>query len=363
MLSAGNPGHGRAVISATHDIPGGMYNGNLSFKVRNGTVNYNNALNIRSSGNVGIGTTEPSEKLEVNGNAKINGNLIITGNLTGEIEIDSIHVSKIVGLLGENYTLIFPDILNNLVAMEIEGFTLNEKVVMISGPGIETERIIGYHDPDHHNDQPGLSMEFPIVFETSGTDAETLITWFDAPDPPVRNGGIIIRDLAGNETSRWILYEYKPNGYEPGNDGRTRFTVVHDKLPDNLLGAFYDGLFGTDYNINPATDKMVEIELNFTGDYFFPEVEVDNDNRTITLTMDYNEGGDIYGWVRQIVAGTGPKLYLSIIETDLHVPPVESSRKNYFGCFPIKYEHIYGFGLNTKLRARIVISFDWWEQG
>ena len=36
---------------------------------------------IRSSGNTGIGTTTPSEKLEVEGNIRLNGNLFYTGNL------------------------------------------------------------------------------------------------------------------------------------------------------------------------------------------------------------------------------------------------------------------------------------------
>lgn len=308
------------------------------------------------------GTWIDRAKIDNQGNVYFAGNLQLGGNFIGEIEIDSIHVSKITGLLGQNFTLIFPDILNNLVSMDIDGITLTNKVVMISGPGIETERIIGYHDPDHHNDQPGLSMEFPVIFETSGTDAQTLKTWFDTPDPPIHVCSIIIRNLAGDEISRWNLFEFKPDGYVPGNDGRTRFTMVHRLLPDNVMNCQYEGDFGTDYAINPETDKQVQIDGVETGIWFFPKVEVDYANRTITLTMDYNEGGTIDNWVRQIVNGTGSKRDVVIIETNLDIPPVETSRRNYYECFPIKYEHIYGFGLNTKLKARIVISFNWWEQ-
>jgi len=34
----------------------------------------------RSDGNVGIGTTTPSQKLDVNGNTNITGNLTVTGS-------------------------------------------------------------------------------------------------------------------------------------------------------------------------------------------------------------------------------------------------------------------------------------------
>jgi uncharacterized protein (TIGR02145 family) len=66
-FAAGNPGHGRAIISSNHDISAGTYNGNLNFKVRNGTTSYLTALTIRSSGNVGINQPNPSTKLDVNG--------------------------------------------------------------------------------------------------------------------------------------------------------------------------------------------------------------------------------------------------------------------------------------------------------
>jgi len=309
------------------------------------------------------GTWNDMVKFTNQGNAYFAGNLQVGGNISGEFEIDSIHVSKITGLLGENYTLNFPSILDNLVTLLIDGITLNDKVVMISGPGIEIERIIGFHDPEHHNDQPGLSMEFPIIFETSGDDAQTLISWFDTPDPDLHNASVVIKNLAGAETGRWNMTDGKPAGYESGNDGRTRFTLVHDNLPDNVMGCYFEGSFGTEYNINEETDKLVQIDGVETGIYFFPGVEIDNENRTLTFTMDYNEGGPLHDLVLITVVGEGNKRNISVIESDLKVPPVESSRRNYYECFPIRYEHFYGFGLNTKLKARIVFSFDWWEIG
>ncbi len=43
---------------------------------------YKNLLLSPNGGNVGIGTTTPTEKLEVAGNAKVNGNLNVSGNIT-----------------------------------------------------------------------------------------------------------------------------------------------------------------------------------------------------------------------------------------------------------------------------------------
>ncbi|OYT43398.1 MAG: hypothetical protein B6U88_01080, partial [Candidatus Aenigmarchaeota archaeon ex4484_56] len=50
-------------------------------------VSQDNTMAIMG-GNVGIGTTSPSEKLEVNGSAKIDGDLNVTGKLTQKYDVD-----------------------------------------------------------------------------------------------------------------------------------------------------------------------------------------------------------------------------------------------------------------------------------
>ena len=59
----------------------GTNNGSIRFRRYDGTTTTNSMI-INSSGNVGIGTTSPSEKLHVNGNALLNGGLTISGSLS-----------------------------------------------------------------------------------------------------------------------------------------------------------------------------------------------------------------------------------------------------------------------------------------
>lgn len=79
----------------------------LIFKTNNSGNAAIERMRITADGNLGIGITNPSEKLEVNGNAKITGDLSVTGNLgigttspTGKLEIAG--DAKITGNLTVN---------------------------------------------------------------------------------------------------------------------------------------------------------------------------------------------------------------------------------------------------------------------
>ena len=79
--------------------------------------------------------------------------------------------------------------------------------------------------------------------------------------------------------------------------------------------------------------------------------------------MDFNEGGQIYDWAKMVVSGSDEtSRNISIIESTNGTYLTETGRYNYYYCIPIKYEHIYGFGLNTKLKARIVIAYGFREE-
>ncbi len=307
--------------------------------------------------------SEFNEPISVNDNLQVSGDLTVDGNITGNVVVETIHVSKISGLLGQGYTLNFPVILDNQVTLEIEGISTTEKVVMISSLGHETERIEGFAF-GHIAYDPGPSMEYPLIFETtSQQDADNISVWFDNEPWMSRSCRVIIKDLSGTETANWILLYYMITSRDEGVDGRTRFTLVPSSLPDNVLECMYDGVNGSEWAFNPETDTLVEIE-GVSHQYFCPIVNIDEEDHTITLTYDYNEGGTIYNWAKDFSTGTDvAKRVISVINATDGDPTKEIGRYNHFECFPIKFEHFYGFGLNTKLKSRIVISYEYREEG
>lgn len=318
-----------------------------------------NRMTLGVNGRFGIGTETPEQLLDVNGNAVIKGDLFVDGSINGNFNID---ISQITGLIGQGWTTLIPDALYNIATVEIEG-VYGGPALMVGTVGFETERIsiptIVVDGVQRYREEAGLSMEFPIAFETSDPAAITALkSWFDG-SRELKAGSIIINNLAGSETNRWNFYEYGPDRYEAGADGRTRFILKHNLLPNNICHFEMAGDdFGNEHSYNMATDKLIEIEgVSHPG--FCPAVTVDEVNRTITLTMDYNEGAGIYNWARSVLRGLAEAKSMSIIETSDGV--TEISRKNYFECITIKWELIYGFGLNVKLKSRLVIAYGLWE--
>ena len=73
--SSSNGAFGELLLGSINTISGDI--GNYNFKNGSSSLMY-----LKSDGNVGIGTTSPSEKLDVVGNAEISGNLVVGGNFT-----------------------------------------------------------------------------------------------------------------------------------------------------------------------------------------------------------------------------------------------------------------------------------------
>lgn len=74
----------RITLTTYYPAPYGVYIELRADKISVGSGYRNTALSdgtFIASGNVGIGTANPSAKLEVNGNAKINGNLTVDGDI------------------------------------------------------------------------------------------------------------------------------------------------------------------------------------------------------------------------------------------------------------------------------------------
>ena len=294
------------------------------------------------------------------GDVEVTGNLIVDGDISG-----SIHFSQITGLLGTGYSLVFPDIIDNLTTLEISVVRTPEPpdpAVIVHGPGYEIERIEGFLGNGESNDQAGLSMEHPLIFECSGTDADYVQEYFDFyfSDPinvSPTSGSIIVYDLSSTEVIRWNFYEFIPQTSEPGDDGRTRFTMVNNLLP-NTTEHWRQGddipadAFGDELSNNPLTDTLVQISGVTT---FYPHVEIDDVNRTLTFTYDFVEGKGIWHWVIETIQCIGDKKSLSVIQEE---GGQKVSQRDYFGCFPMNYEILSGFRLDAKLKTRIVISFD-----
>ena len=144
-ISAGNPlrwGSGNA------EIVDSSYN--LLFKVYDGTSSVQERLRITSAGNVGIGTTTPARKLDVNGDASIGTNLIvgtavyasqyIAGNSTQTYWKSSTSGILLTLLENGNFTAVGTGTFQGS-NVTVDGSSYSRSVYSISGTG-KTE--IGY---------------------------------------------------------------------------------------------------------------------------------------------------------------------------------------------------------------------------
>ena len=255
---------------------------------------------------------------------------------------------------GTGYSQRSPNILNNLATLEIADTYLSEQVYIISGVGVDIERIEQFI-PNAPRFIPGLNMEHDLVIETSGADAINLKAVFDNPGAN-RSISLIIRHLDNSEAFRINMYEMATYTYTASNNGRTRFTFIQALNANNSFQ--FETLpaeaFGNNASNNPETDKLVEIS-GITSALFYPQVEVDYDSNLITLTYDITEGSGLLTWARITAAGTDVNRDISVIQKNNNV---EVSRENFFEVFPISWEIFDGFGLYNKIQARIVISFD-----
>ena len=287
----------------------------------------------------------------------INGDLHITDSIYGTIYSESIDVSQITGFLDPSpHVVSFTDVHYNTVKVNIDGI-LESKFVMAGPVGIVVDTT--WSDSTCDGSNTGLNRENFLFLQTDNpTDTAILNDLFDLLPSPVLNGEIFIHDLAGNTKFSYSFSDFKPFDKREVEDGRTQYMFWPTAfVGDYVLGIVRSGPdFGsTQFSYNPLTDKKVEI-LGITHDNFFPAVQVDYAKRIIVLEITYDEGAGLHDWCDDFARGIINKKTVSIIETTNN-GQTETSRENFSGASAISFEILSGFGLDTKLKARIEIFY------
>lgn len=254
-----------------------------------------------------------------------------------------------------------PDEITNTAGIEIDGVMM-DKGVIVAGPGIAIERIPGFDAYGRPDDQPGVSMELPFIFEYSGPaeqDLQKNHEQFKNGEPKgLRAMSVVVKNRQRKEEFRWDLFEFGLDKIELGSEGRKRYIYKHVRKPDNSVGIQRNPTeFPSDKSFNPATDKLVEMDGLLIA---YAPVEVDEKNRTVTITLDYVEGSQMWLWVKETVEGRANRRVMSI--ADWSPEEGEKNRFIYSNCFPIRYRQFTGFGQSDKAKEKVVISYGWREE-
>ncbi len=270
-------------------------------------------------------------------------------------------------------TIASGSVIDNSVRLEIAGIVFEGLAVIVHGPGYLVERIEGYSG-SRHNDQPGQVSEMPIIFDYQGVSESSLALWYEnchnCPNilEEVRDISLIVNNMQGDESFRWNFLQMYPSEISSGNDGRTRYelrTIWQPRTPANPRNdsayRLQGNNFGNDESCNPATDNYyVEIEGVMNG---YPQFEIDEANRMITLTFDYDESLGLYEWVYHLFQGIADIRAMSVItEQTPGDHSTEAGRTNYFGVFPLRYQMTSGFGHDIKTKHQVVLSYDFSEE-
>lgn len=262
------------------------------------------------------------------------------------------------------------NVIDNSVSLEISGVGLISSALIVQGPGLVIERVEVYGAAGRPDDQPGMVSEMPIIFEYKGSNEAGLQTWYDnAHNPQInqtRSVSMVVKNSNNTESFRWNLYEMYPEMISSGNDGSKLYELRSMIKPETSSNPRNDtvyeliGTFEHENSFNPNTDNhRVEISGIMVGAY--PQVEIDQANRKITLTFDYMESNEVYDWVRSFFRGDTTKRSMSVISEQPPGSGAETSRTNYFGVFPLRYQMISGFAQDIKTKQQIVLSYDFSE--
>jgi len=106
-----------------------------------------------------------------------------------------------------------------------------------------------------------------------------------------------------------------------------------------------------------VTVPFVEIAGVTNGTLYPVSVVVNQAEKTLTLTTNYNQGGGLFEWVHNFANGTFDLRTISLIYQTWSGLPTEIGRNNFYECFPISYQQISGFQPGTAGKQRLVIAY------
>lgn len=277
----------------------------------------------------------------------------------------TVEIPAVPELVAQDFVALFPDAANNTAQLQVAGLCTGEAVV-VNGPTVEIDLVEGFDDLGRSDDHSGLSQELPLVVEVDPdavSDISTCLSeWLqdinDGNDGP-RVVTLITQNFDGTEAARWTLFGYQVTQEEQGLDGRMRFTFETVSPPDTNLGITREPtLFPGNPSFNPDTDKSVEISNGSTA---FPVVESEDEvTGRLVLVYDYTEADGIWQWVESVAEmGTASigKEVLTVRTLDASMTELDS--RDYFGCFPVRWEQFEGFRQGVSLKERVVVECDW----
>lgn len=326
-------------------------------------------------GSPGVDGTDGQSCWDINNNGQGD---IDTEDLNGDLQVNyldcqvgntinlTIDVTDLPGIVAQDFVTLIPDALKNTVTMEILGICPQTPIVMVNGPAVEITIVAGFNGAGGSNDNSGLSEELPIVIEIEPDEpcASEMQVWADNTFASTML--FTITDISNtNIIAEWLINDVQIIQIDAGGDGRTRFTLdMIGSADNNLQFERNPEDYGTVESFNPLTDSYIEIDGVDMGPYV--GIVEDRDLSRVTLTMLFIESGGILSWVhRTVIHGSeniGKKAMSIVTDASTHGTPAEI-RQQYFGCFPIRWEIVSGFGNYLELTERVVIECDWNEVG
>jgi hypothetical protein len=245
----------------------------------NGT---NAAMRINPAGNVGIGTTSPNAKLDVNGNAIITGSLTVTGRITAEEFHTEFVSSSIVYQSGSTkFGDSSDDVMSVTGSLRVSGSitgslfgtasfastasyvnTLNQNVTITGNLNTLGTGVIGSATslPNYTiNDGVSSMMSFNQIDSWSAYTVTGEILWREPFNDTVIKGQLVTKTAAG-----WVLAD---NRVGTGVFSYMLGIALTNAGPSDIGGVLLKGIVTSEYNVDQSSaDSGTPVYMDGSGD-------------------------------------------------------------------------------------------------